>query len=139
MLLGGYSPIEVNFAGKAIDPRYYNKRSEMWFLMAEWIKRGGQLPNDNKLVSELISPTYTFKSGKMLLEPKDQIKDRIGYSPDIADAIALTFGLPDQPGRTELDYYKERFGQKKRPTINWDPLEDSQDNGGRSDNEWDPI
>jgi hypothetical protein len=41
LLLGGISPIPVNFSGKATDPRYFNKRSEMYFLAAEWVKKGG--------------------------------------------------------------------------------------------------
>lgn len=141
MLQGGYSPLEIHFSGKAIDPRYYNKRTEMWFGAAEWIKRGGGLPYHDKLIQELIAPTYTFKSGKMLLEPKDQIKDRIGFSPDIADALCLTFAHPDAPGRTELDYYKERFGKQINKTRHeWDPVDDSSDVGaGKTSHEWDPI
>ena len=95
MIQAGTTPMEVQFAGKAGDDRYYNKRSEMWFLMAEWIKRGGCIPNDPDLIKELATPTYTFKSGKFLLEPKDQIKERLGSSPDKADALALTFALPE--------------------------------------------
>lgn len=95
--LGGYGPIDVQFSGKAIDPRYYNKRAEMWFLMADWVKKGGALPPIPELVGELTAPTYTLKSGKFLIEPKDLVKKRLGRSPDIADGLALTFALPDQP------------------------------------------
>lgn len=97
LIQAGQSPIPVNFAGKAIDPRYFNKRSEMWYLMAEWVKRGGALPNDPILRRELTAPTYTYHQGKFRLEEKDQIKKRLGFSPDRADALALTFALPDLP------------------------------------------
>lgn len=39
-------------------------------------------------------------AGRIVLEPKDKIKERLGASPDIADALALTFAAPiaiDQP------------------------------------------
>ena len=36
-------------------------------------------------------------NGKFLLEDKDQIKQRIGRSPDLGDGLALTFAVPDQP------------------------------------------
>lgn len=98
MIMAGAFPQEIHFSSKAIDNRYHNKRSEMWFLMAEWIKRGGVLPNDPELVKELTAPTYTFQNGKFLLEPKDQIKERLGYSPDKADALCLTFAVPEMPG-----------------------------------------
>lgn len=87
---------EVHFSGKAMDARYFNKRAEMWFNMAEWIKRGGSIPNEDRLLKELCSPTYSFKNGKLILESKDQIKERLGFSPDFADALALTFALPEQ-------------------------------------------
>lgn len=93
----GYAPQAVLFEGQAIDPRYRNKRTEMWLEMADWVKRGGALPNLPELVRELTSPTYTFVQGKFMLEPKDMIKKRIGVSPDLADALGLTFALKDQP------------------------------------------
>lgn len=90
----GRQPIGVHFAGKANDERYANKRAEMWFLMAQWIKEGGALPDIPEMVQELTAPTYTFKGDRLLLEDKDQIKERIGRSPDYADALALTFAQP---------------------------------------------
>ena len=65
--------------------------------MAEWIKRGGALPNMPELVAELTTPTYTFAGGQLQLEDKDQVKRRLGRSPDLADALALTFGVPEMP------------------------------------------
>lgn len=95
----GHSPIGILFEDKAIDPRYGNKRAEMWMTMAEWIKKGGALPNMPELVRELTAPTYTFVNGKFMLEPKDQIKKRLGVSPDLADGLALTFAMPDMPAQ----------------------------------------
>lgn len=89
--------VEINFSGKAIDARYFNKRSEMWFKMAEWVKRGGTLPPLPKLVQELSCPTYAFHNGKFRLEEKEQIKQRLGFSPDYADALGLTFAMPEMP------------------------------------------
>lgn len=91
----GIHAVEVQFAGKANDPRYLNKRAEMWFAMAEWVKKGGALPRIPELVRELSGITYTFTSGKFQLEAKEQIKKRLGFSPDLADALALTFGMPE--------------------------------------------
>lgn len=93
----GIDVIDVQFAAPAMDPRYRNRRAELWFAMREWIQRGGALPPIPELVAELTEPTYTFMGGKFLLEDKDQIKRRLGRSPDLADALALTFGLADMP------------------------------------------
>jgi hypothetical protein len=97
-LVNGGNPIAVDFGStQTNDPRFYNRRSEMWMKMAEWIRSGGALPQVDGLVQELTAPTYGFKAGKWLLEDKDSIKERLGYSPDLADALALTFATPDQP------------------------------------------
>jgi phage terminase large subunit len=99
LFAAGYSPVGIQFHGPALDPRYKNRRAEMWFALAEWVKGGGSLPPIPEMVAELTGPTYTFSGGKLLLEDKDQIKKRIGRSPDLGDALALTFAIPDQPGQ----------------------------------------
>lgn len=93
----GYNPTEVQFAGKALDIRYFNKRSEMWFEMVNWIKSGGAIPDDKELIEELCAATYTFQGDKFRLCAKDDIKEIIGRSPDKADALALTFAYPVAP------------------------------------------
>lgn len=118
----GINSIPVNFSGKPMDARYFNKRSEIWFLMAEWVKRGGALPPMPELVNQLTAPTYTFVGGKFRLEEKDQIKKRTGSSPDDADALACTFALADMPasGSVRLD----NLGTKQRSVSDWDPFEE---------------
>jgi hypothetical protein len=97
MRSSGHSPVGVAFNGKATDPRYFNKRAEMWMLMAQWVQHGGALPPIPELVRELTAPTYTFAQGKFQLEAKDQIKLRLGFSPDLGDGLALTFAIPEAP------------------------------------------
>lgn len=89
-----FQPTPVHFSQAALDARYHNKRAEIWFLLAEWIKQGGCLPNVPELIAELTEPTYSFKDDKLIIEPKDLVKARLGRSPDHADALALTFTAP---------------------------------------------
>jgi len=50
------------------------------------------LPPDDELIEELTEPKWVVQSsGKVKIEPKEDIKDRLGRSPDKSDAIALTF------------------------------------------------
>jgi phage terminase large subunit len=93
----GHSPYAIRFDKPANDERYVNMRAEMWMKMADWVKAGGSLPKVAGLVAELTGPTYFFTGGKFQIESKDQIKKRLGKSPDLADALALTFALPDRP------------------------------------------
>lgn len=121
MLQGGLSHVPVNFGGEADDKRYANKRAEMWFRMAEWVKRGGCLPKSPDLVRELTTPQYTFTlKGQFLIEPKESLKKRLGFSPDIADGLALTFAWAEQP-RQQIDGITIRG--KTQVVSEWDPLE----------------
>jgi phage terminase large subunit len=124
LLQSGTAPQEVHFSGKAIKPRYYNKRAEMWFEMAEWIKRGGALPNVPELVTELSTPQYTLKDGKLLLEDKEQIKERLGFSPDYGDALGLTFALPEMS--TQLNFLGDPVlrSNNNTATTEYDPFEE---------------
>lgn len=88
----GYPVIGIDFGTRASRGKYANKRCEMWWLMAEWVKAGGRIPPNDELISELVSPHYKFDaSNRLVLETKAEMKARGVESPDIADALALTF------------------------------------------------
>ena len=95
----GFKVMEVNFGGRALDAnRYSMKRDEIWDKMREWIEAGGSIPNDPDLKTDLASPTYSFDArGRMVLESKDKLKARGLRSPDMGDALALTFAAPVIP------------------------------------------
>ncbi len=99
----GYNPVPIQMAGKPTDARFYNKRAECWFKMREHVRAGGCLPNLPEAVAEFTTTEYTMKDGKLLLQPKDLVKKRLGRSPDIADATSTTFALPDSPRGKLLD------------------------------------
>ena len=107
-----YDVIEIPFGGKATKPeQYLNRRSEMWWLMKQWIEEGGAIPNDVALKQELATPIYWYDNvGRRVLESKDQIKKRLqgAGSPDLADALALTFALPVAKKEMEDIYIKRR-------------------------------
>ena len=107
-----YDVIEIPFGGKAMKPdQYINRRSEMWWLMKQWVEEGGAIPNDIALKQELATPIYWYDNvGRRVLESKDQIKKRLqgAGSPDLADALALTFALPVAKKVAEDIYIKRR-------------------------------
>lgn len=95
----GYAKIVrgINFGGRAInDDRYANKRAEMWGEANEWLKSPPvEIPADEELADDLCSVNKGYdKQGRLLLEPKEDVKKRIGRSPDKADAFVLTFAEP---------------------------------------------
>jgi phage terminase large subunit len=106
----GRPPIEVHFSGEPHDKaRYYNRRAEMYFEAVAWIKRGGALPECPELLSALCATTYAFKGDRFMLAPKDDVKAKIGFSPDEADAFALTFAAP------VLSRRQQERGRRRRP------------------------
>ena len=112
--------VGVNFGQKADEPeRYLNKRAEMWGNMAEWLKQGGVAIEDNdEIHSDLIAPHFTFDSqGRLKLESKDDIKKRYTKSPDLADALALTFAFK-VPNKQNVQRYGGQRQQQAQ--ANWD-------------------
>ena len=75
--------------------------------MKDWLEGGGSLPREefetrrsieNDLREDLIATVYFFTpSNKILLERKEDMKARGVASPDLADALALTFAFPVVP------------------------------------------
>jgi hypothetical protein len=91
----GKAPIGIGFAEKAHEPgKYYNKRAEMYWDAAQWIKRGGALPPSREIKEAMVKTNYTFKGGRLLIEPKEDVKLKLGYSPDEADGFVLSFAEP---------------------------------------------
>jgi hypothetical protein len=73
---------------------FANKRAEMWGAMREWLKTGAII-NDPDLRAQLVGPTYTFNlKNEIILEKKEDMRKRGLDSPDLADALALTFAYP---------------------------------------------
>jgi phage terminase large subunit len=101
LITSGHTVHAIQYHAPAIDPQYANRRAEMWMKMADAIKnRGMALPPDAppELTGELTAPTYTHDvRGRFIMEDKDSVKERLQRSPDLADALALTFAIPDQP------------------------------------------
>ena len=128
----GRNPIGISFAGEPNDRRYFNKRAEMYFLAAQWIKDGGQIPPDcTELTSAMTQITYTFKGDRLLLEDKAQLKERLGFSPDHADALALTFAQPVAPRQGQS------MGRSKHK-FDYDPFA-SADLAGSVSASYDPM
>lgn len=103
-----YSITEVPFGGKAAkEELYINKRTEMWFKMRDWINAGGAIHDELTLKQELATPVYEFDArGRYKLESKDDIRERLpeAGSPDIGDALALTFAADLPPPNIHVDY-----------------------------------
>lgn len=89
-----------------------NRRAEMQQRIAEWLalEEGVSLPDLDTLQADLIElkikPSLT---NDLLLESKQEIKKRGGRSPDLADALGLTFA--------DLTFIREWTDSVKKPNF----------------------
>jgi hypothetical protein len=100
-----HTVFDVQFGGKADHSHiaqdgaivYANKRAEMWGAMRAWLA-GGMIPDDRELLADLtgVEYGYALREGRdaIILEKKEDMKRRGLASPDLADALALTFAYP---------------------------------------------
>lgn len=107
----------VQFASSPRNPdRFANARCEMYFDLCDAI-RGGLFVDSPEMRQDLCS-THFFVNprNRLQLEPKDAIKAVVGHSPDLTDALALTYfdgyeadgGTYFAPARDRADREKVR-------------------------------
>lgn len=92
----GFRCVDVNVGGVAShDDRYFNLRAEMWGKLREWLKDRGAIPDIEDLKNDLTAQRYKYDlRGRLQLESKEDMKKRGVSSPDMGDALALTFARP---------------------------------------------
>lgn len=88
----GHEINSISVGEKSTEPeRFKNLKAECYWELRMWIKGGGKLLRDERF-RELTQIKYKINSDKVLqIEPKEDLKKRIGKSPDHAEALMLTF------------------------------------------------
>lgn len=88
-----HAPVESN------EGEYPNARSELWFEFAnDWLPVI-DLDPDDQLAADLLAPEYKIDAkGRLVVEPKDDTKKRLGRSPDRADGVMMAFSRVVQSG-----------------------------------------
>lgn len=95
---------EVHFATKVKkkNTNPFNRvmvgvKEYMYFELARWLETtavsidGGKSEITARIQKELLSTSITTKNGEETIAQKEKIKQKLGHSPDYADALALTF------------------------------------------------
>lgn len=102
----------VNFGERAYEREHYaNRRAEMWDGLRKWLEdpAGVQIPDRDDLQGDFCAPvrgsgaTRFDSAGRLIIEPKEKIKERLGFSPDLGDAAALTFAVEMAAASTVWD------------------------------------
>jgi len=125
VLAGEWDPsfMRVSFGSKASDKRvsanskltgaelYMDRVSELWFVGKELMRTKQIRGINSDLAKEMVSRNYEMKKSgnlRVKVEPKTEFKQRMGQSPDLADAAFLA-----------LDAARFRLGM-----VAVDPIED---------------
>lgn len=95
----GHPCVGVNIGERALDrERFVNLRAEGYWLLRERFQLGqidlSRVPREvyDRLSGELTALTFSYQSdGRIKLEAKEDMKKRLGRSPDVADALMLAF------------------------------------------------
>ena len=75
---------------------FVNKRAEYYWSMREALDPANNsdvmLPDDPEVLGDLCAPRWTMTTRGIKIEDKEDIKDRLGRSPDVGDAIVIANG-----------------------------------------------
>ncbi|NJN87932.1 MAG: hypothetical protein HC881_18595 [Leptolyngbyaceae cyanobacterium SL_7_1] len=76
---------------------FANKRAESYWRLRELLDPAYgatlALPPDPKVLADLTAPRWKLTLQGILLESKDDIRGRLGRSPDLGDAIVMACNL----------------------------------------------
>ena len=82
----------IGFGERSPERSYLNMRAYIWCKMREWLKEGGAYPDDQQMYDDLTGPELKPRPDNVIqLESKEDMKKRGVASPNLADAIAITF------------------------------------------------
>ncbi len=125
--------IGVNFASrsgmfdKTAKLKMRNKRAEYYWAMREALDplsgHDIALPPDTELKADLCSPRWKITTSGIQIESKDELKKRLGRSPDCGDAVVLALAgfsggrTLKQYGETQVSKWR---GGESRGKIGWD-------------------
>jgi hypothetical protein len=77
-----------------------NVRTQMYWLLREALHPetgdGLALPPDQELIADLSAPRFEVRASGIVVEPKQDIKERLGRSPDKGDAVCLSHLRPQK-------------------------------------------
>lgn len=116
----------VNVAETPQNPKLFvNKRAEIAWKTREWIRGGGKLKKDKRW-EELLSIYYKTEdsSGKIRIMSKDEMRRKGIQSPNIFDALALSFSIsPSGSGLThEETEFRKMIKRKHKMEKGYKPL-----------------
>jgi hypothetical protein len=137
-IVGRSVPFNASAASQRTDKigefKFRNDRAAAWWRFREMLdpSRGStiMLPDDERLIEELVAVKYTHLIGVIKIEDKDEIRKRLGRSTDSADAVIQAFwvqGLDvrEMPDSTLANRQASRDRGEVVNYDGWTPFDES--------------
>lgn len=89
---GTFAVIPVNVGDPSDEDEFMNLRAEWYWKLRQWLNSGGEIVEHKQFIEQLKSIRYKRNiKGKIQIMSKEQMKKTGFNSPDMADALMLTF------------------------------------------------
>jgi phage terminase large subunit len=101
---------EFNNGSSAVDKEHYsNLKSECFFKLSEYVKLNKVFIHDHSKRSDVIKELdlirdRTKEDKKRAVSPKDEVKERLGRSPDYADCLMMRMYFESTKGSGKYHY-----------------------------------
>lgn len=97
------------------DPEFLNRRAAAYWHFSKLLRAGlVALPDDQLLYRQLQATTYDFLRGRLRIIPKDKLIQKLGVSPDRADAVVMAPVEDLDTGTAGRGYFSASGGLKNR-------------------------
>lgn len=116
-----YSEAAKGYNGRPLSDvtgqyQFINMRAYLFWCVRDWLnpknETGAMLPPDTQFDEEATEIKWSFRSdGRIFIEPKEDIKERLGRSPDKFDALANTFYPIRTRKRIDLERLARMIGR----------------------------
>lgn len=101
------------------SPGPKNRRAEMWMRSKEWLEdpMGVDVPDESVYQSDAVGPSYKYDSAqRLILESKESMRKRGVRSPDVWDAVVLTFAEPVYKKKVDVAAPMPNLGAQSKMT-----------------------
>lgn len=89
---------------------FVNKRAELWWKFREALDPNDgayvALPPDPQLVADLATPRWKLTPRGVQVELKEEIRKRLGRSPDRGDAVVMAWGYGNERATQRIERYQ---------------------------------
>ena len=103
---------------------YKNQRAKSYWQLREALQNGTvRIVQNDDLVKELLCIKYFVKDKFIQIESKADIKKRLGYSPDLADAVVISFDTKAQAEVVKYERQKQNLPPAYSPEMSFEELD----------------